>query len=217
MTEPRLIQNFVGYRAVIVTDAKSAVLQLEVNLLKLGLVPFYPEIVDGGVQLDMAKLHEDQDVLFIDSDLNVTIEPPAGHKLSLPPVIGIVGVGAPSRLKSLMRLGATATLRKPVHGGSVYSALFVGVNEFRCRRALMQRLDDHDKRRRGRRYLVKAIVAVMKANGGDEDQAYDRLRREAMRQRLSLEDYCEMFIRALPGADEKSVEFQGTRRADTSQ
>lgn len=38
MTEPRLIQNFVGYRAIIVTDAKSAMLQLEVNLVKLGLV-----------------------------------------------------------------------------------------------------------------------------------------------------------------------------------
>jgi len=189
---------------------------LDVNLVKLGLVPFYPGIADGGVQLDMKTLNEDQDILFIDSDLNVAIEAPAGQKLSLPPVIGLIGVGAPSRLKSLVRLGATATLRKPVHGGSVYSALFVGINEFRCRRALMERLEAHEKRRRGRRHLVKAIIALMRDSGCDEDQAYDRLRRDSMRRRLSLEDYCDAFVRTLPGADERDLPVQGKLRAETS-
>lgn len=217
MTEPRIIQNFVGYRATIVTDARAVVSQLDATLTKLGLSPVYPDIVEGRVQIDIEALNGDQDVLFIDSDINVAIEIPCHQKMSLVPVIGIIGVEAPSRLKSLMLLGATATLRKPVHGGSVYSALFVGVNEFRRRRALIERLDEHERRRRNRRQLVKAIIAIMKATGCDEDHAYDRLRRESMRHRLSLEDYCETFIRAFPGTSEPETLVQGKICADKSQ
>ena len=78
----------------------------------------------------------DQTVLFIDADINVTVEALGQDRPPQLPVIGLIGVEAPSRLKAIMRLGATATLRKPVYGGSVYSALFVGVNAFRQRRAL---------------------------------------------------------------------------------
>ena len=61
---------------------------------------------------------------------------------------------------------------------------------------------------------MKAIVAVMKAADCDEDAAYDRLRRESMRQRLSVEDYCEQFMRALPSAHEQVVQEQGTNKAE---
>ena len=158
MTEPRIIQNFLGYRALIITDARSAVTQLDSTLSKLGLTLRYPEIEGGGVQLPEDALADDHTVLFIDSDMNVTIETPGAERMPQMPVIGIVGVEAPSRLKSLMRLGATATLRKPVHGGSVYSALFFGVNEFRQRRTLKLQLDEQDRRRRGRRHLVGTSI-----------------------------------------------------------
>lgn len=216
MTEPRIIQNFVGYRAMIVTDAPAAVSQLESTLSKIGLSISYPDVENGSFLLRDDMITDDQAVLFIDSDMNVFIESPGHDRLPHVPVIGIVGVEAPSRLKSLMRLGATATLRKPVYGGSVYSALYIGVNEFRRRRALMLQLDEQERRRRGRRHLMKAIVAVMKSTGCDEDVAYDRLRRESMRQRLSVEDYCESFMRALPGVHESDPGVQGMTCADKS-
>ena len=216
MTEPRLIQNFVGFRAIIVTDARPAVEQLETTLVKLGLVPVYPAINEAGVALDAGTLDHGQDVLFIDSDFDASVEALEGHRASLPPVIGIIGVGAPSRLKALMRIGATATVRKPVHGNSVYSALFVGINEYRRRRDLIEQLAAHERRRLGRRAMVRAILSVMKTAGCDEDQAYDRLRRESMRQRLCLEDYCDAFIRALPGANGQETSVQGIHRAETS-
>lgn len=216
MTEPRIIQNFVGYRAIIITDARAAVSQLESTLSKLGLSISHPDIESGCVQLREDVFTGDQAVLFIDSDMNVAIDTPSHDRMPQVPVIGIVGVEAPSRLKSLMRLGATATLRKPVHGGSVYSALFVGVNEFRYRRVLTVQLEEQERRRRGRRYLMKAIVTVMKSTGCDEDAAYDRLRRESMRQRQSVEDYCESFMRSLPGAHEPDSKVQGMTCAEKS-
>lgn len=217
MTEPGIVQNFIGYRSMVVTESPAAVTQLEATLSKLGLSTIYPEIDGGRVEIKEEWLAGDQSVLFIDSDVNVSLEMPGAENLPRLPVIGIVGHQAPSRLKSLVRLGITATLRKPVHGGSVYTALFMGINEFRRRRAVMLELDAHERRRRGRRHLVKAIIAVMNSTGCNEDQAYDRLRRESMRRRLSLEDYCDAFIRALPGASEHLPSVQGIQRADTSQ
>lgn len=216
MTEPRIIQNFVGYRAMIVTDAPAAVSQLESTLSKIGLTVSYPDVDNGSFQLRDELVTDDQAVLFVDSDMNVFVECSGHDRRPQIPVIGIVGVEAPSRLKSLMRLGATATLRKPVYGGSVYSALYIGVNEFRRRRALMLQLDEQERRRRGRRHLMKAVVAVMKSAGCDEDAAYDRLRRESMRHRLSVEDYCESFMRSLPGVHEPESEVQGMTCADKS-
>lgn len=213
MTEARLIQNFIGYRALIVAEGGPATAQLEVTLAKLGLTVSSPEVEGGVVRLREDALAE-QTVLFADADLNVTLEPAAQDPLPQLPVIGLIGVEAPSRLKAIMRLGATATLRKPVYGGSVYSALFVGVNAFRQRRALALQIADHERRRHGRRHLIKAILHVMQAAGCDEDAAYDRLRRESMRQRLSIEDYCERFMRALPGAHELSTNVQGTKNAE---
>lgn len=217
MTEPRILQNFLGYRAVIVTEAPSAVSQLETTLTKLGLSVEFAKIDEGNVHLGEDGLSGHQTILFIDADINVTIEALGPDRPPQLPVIGLIGVEAPSRLKAIMRLGATATLRKPVYGGSVYSALFVGVNAFRQRRTLMLQLEEQERRRHGRRFVMKAVVALMRASGCDEDAAYDRLRRESMRQRLPIEEYCERFMRALPGAHEHITESQGTISPEKSQ
>lgn len=210
MTEPRIIQNFLGYRAVVVSEAPADITQLDASLAKLGLGVSYPPVEGGTVSLGGEVLASDQSVLFIDADLNLSVEGLGQDRLPRIPVIGLIGVEAPSRLKAIMRLGATATLRKPIYGGSVYSALFVGINAFRQRRAMALEIEEHERRRSGRRHLIRAIVAVMKAADCDEDAAYDRLRRESMRQRLSVEDYCEQFMRALPGAHEQAVQAQGS-------
>jgi AmiR/NasT family two-component response regulator len=209
MTEPRIIQNFLGYRAFVVSEAPADVTQLDASLAKLGLSVSYPAVEGGVVRLGEEVLASDQSVLFIDADLNLAVEGLGQERLPRIPVIGLIGVEAPSRLKAIMRLGATATLRKPIYGGSVYSALFVGINAFRQRRAMAFDIEEHERRRSGRRHVMKAIIAVMKATDCDEDAAYDRLRRESMRLRLSVEDYCEQFMRALPGAHEAVVQAQG--------
>lgn len=192
MSEPRIIQNFIGYRATIATEQPAAVDQLEDMLAKLGISCAIAGIADGKLQIDPG----DKDVLFIDSDLNVAVETGVLEPSRCLPVIGIIGVEAPSRLRSLMQLGATATLRKPVHRATVYSALFVGINEFRRRRYLADRLEEHERRRLLRKSLVKAVLMVMQRSGIDHAAAYDHLRRESMRSRQSIEEFCASFIQA---------------------
>ncbi|MCK0197168.1 ANTAR domain-containing protein [Ancylobacter sp. 6x-1] len=196
MTAPRLLQNFNGGRAFIVTANLPAVEALEATLGKLGVTASYPALVGGRAQIEMAGLQSERDILFIDGDLDnpVALENEATFRLPPVPVIGLVGVEAPSRLKQLIQLGATSFLRKPVQGAAVYTALFLGINQFLLRGDLEDRLDDMDRRRRGRRAVVKAIIARMKQSALDDDAAYDSLRREAMRARQSLEDYCEAYL-----------------------
>ena len=110
------------------------------------------------------------------------------------PGIGIVGIEAPSRLKLLTEAGVTALLRKPVHAATVYSALFLAVNNFRRLRAMETRLAEGERRRNGRRFVIKAVVALVRGQGLDDDEAYARLRRESMRRRLELEEFCEALL-----------------------
>ena len=191
----RLLQNFKGGRAIIVAKRSGWEGTLETTLAKLGVTSEYPDIAGGRVQLDICGLQPERDILFIDGDLEgaVAIEVDAASRLPPVPVIGLVGVEAPSRLKALVNLGATSFLRKPVHGGAVYTSLFMGVNQFLLRSDMYSRLQDLEERRRGRRAVVRAIILLMQS-GLDEDAAYSQLRRESMRARQSLELYCEEFL-----------------------
>jgi len=192
----RLLQNFKGGRALVVTRRAGWESTLETTLAKLGVTCEYHEIVDGRAQIDVTTLSPERDILFVDGDLDgaVALDVDPTSKLPPVPVIGLVGVEAPSRLKALVNLGATSFLRKPVHGGAVYTALFMGINQFLLRSDMHARLQDLEERRRGRRAVLRAIILLMRAQGLDEDTAYSQLRRESMRARQSLEAYCEEFL-----------------------
>jgi AmiR/NasT family two-component response regulator len=192
----RLLQNFRGGRALVVLARMGREVALETTLAKLGVTTEYPEIVDGRAQIDVAGLQPDRDILFVDGDLEevVAIEVSPVSRLPPAPVIGLVGVEAPSRLKALVNLGATSFLRKPVHGGAVYASLFMGINQFLLRSDMYERLQDLEGRRRGRRAVLRAVILLMQETGLDDDSAYSQLRRESMRVRQSMEVYCEEFL-----------------------
>ena len=195
----RVLQNFKGGRALVVTGRCGWEGTLETTLAKLGVSSEYPEIVDG------------------DLEGAVAIEVDPVSRLAPVPVIGLVGVEAPSRLKALVNLGATSFLRKPVHGGAVYTSLFMGINQFLLRSDMYARLQDLELRRRGRRAVIRAVVLLMQQNGLDEEGAYSQLRRESMRVRQNLELYCQEFLsrRAkppdIPGRT-TSVTLQGGKK-----
>lgn len=212
MSELRLQQNFRGCRAHFLVHPATALDVLAATLERLGV-----EIGEdpSGQGPAIASIVPERDLIFVDGDLETPFDVPLTGPGRLPPapVIGLIGVEAPSRLKTLVNAGATAFLRKPVHGATVYSALFMGVNEFLRRRDLDIRLQDHEKRRRGRRYVVKAILLVMEHAAVDDDEAYSILRRACMKARTSLEDYCESFVRqASATAGRHSVVFEEAAR-----
>ena len=192
----RMLQNFKGGRALVIAARGGRETTLETTLAKLGVSCEYPEVVGGRADIDIASLQAERDILFIDGDLEGAVVIVVNPVSRLPPVpvIGLVGVEAPSRLKALVNLGATSFLRKPVHGGAVYTSLFMGINQFLLRSDMYARLQDLEVRRRGRRAVIRAVIFLMHQDGLDEENAYSRLRRESMRARQNIELYCEAFL-----------------------
>jgi len=94
----------------------------------------------------------------------------------------------------MMRLGATALIRYPVHGATIYPALYIGINAHRRRHQAEAEIQQLERRRRGRRHIFKAILQRMYEGGLTDDEAYEALRREATQARQSIEDYCESSV-----------------------
>src|ERR1700735_4336314 len=190
MTTHRLIQNFRRSQGLLWASSEFNADVLERTLLKLGVSLRRVESVSA------AGLDPDRHIVFLDADQPINPAPLllAGANLTAAPVIGIVGVEAPSRLKLLAEAGATAILRKPIQAGTVYSALFLGVNNHRRLKSAEARLAIGDRKRRGRRFLIKAVVALVQPRGLSDDDAYAELRRESMRRRLDLEEFCESLL-----------------------
>lgn len=196
MTPMRLIQNFRGLRATVISPAMPEALQAGLGRLGL-LVAHWPD-AGGSFEPD---LRAERDVLIIDGDPGISpgLMAQLTTRKQAVPVIGMVGTEAPSRLRMLMEAGATAFLRKPVHGGDLYSSLFLGINAHRRRHGAEERLAEHERRRRGRRAVVKAILQMMNREALDDDAAYEVLRRAAMRARVGVEDFCEAWLRETNG------------------
>jgi AmiR/NasT family two-component response regulator len=209
MTTYRLIQNFRRSHGLLWASPDFNADVLERTLLKLGVSLRRVESVKA------SDLDPDRDIVFVDADQPINPAPllQAAANLSVAPVIGIVGVEAPSRLKLLAEAGATAILRKPIQAGTVYSALFLGVNNHRRFKSAEARLAIGDRKRRARRFLIKAVVALVQARGLSDDDAYAELRRESMRQRLDLEELCESLFQPdsnFPAAWPRSLAFSSS-------
>ncbi len=189
MTAPRLVQNFRDMRALILADPGA---QLDTLIVTLGRLGLHVQRLPPGAESPFAGLHEDRDIVLVDGDLADLVPPsPSGADgLSQVPVIGLIGIEAPGRLRAVMGLGATALLRKPVHTAAVYSALYLCVNGHRRRREMEQRIARQEQRLQGRRHVIRAAVQLAVRHGLDDDLAYAVLRRGSMQARQSLEAYC---------------------------
>lgn len=208
MRAARIAQNFKGRKAVIFSAAGGSLEVLETVLRRLGLEPEIRPIAAGQALELPADLSPERHVAILDGDLILPAAwpgaeaPVEGAAAPAPcPTIGLVGSEAPSRLRALMQLGALAFLSKPVHGGSVYSALYLAVNEFNRTSQLHAGQAELIARRHKRMHVIRAVVALMRATGLDENAAYDLLRKEAMRARVSVEDHCEILMQTLTNGD----------------
>ncbi|MDB5526627.1 MAG: antitermination protein [Rhizobium sp.] len=193
MRPNRFVQNFSQRRALILTGDVRAADAVSSTARKLGLSVEHLSTFDSDAQLGLQSADARRDVLFIDGDMNFVPEFAMRNaaELAQVPVVGLVGVEAPSRLRALMQIGATAFLSKPVHSGSMFSALYLAVNEYEQRTQLRLSIEELERRRRYRRHVIKAVTMVMTSHSLDDEGAFALLRKESMRARVSLENYCE--------------------------
>jgi len=194
MSDGRLTQNFANLHATIVTA--SDVGSLIAILGRLGIRCTQLPGAGGTVPALVPLLRRDQDILIIDCDTEAAAELSGGASPAIAafPIIGLLTGESPSRLRTMMRLGATALIRYPVHGATIYPALYIGINAHRRRHQAEAEIQQLERRRRGRRHIFKAILQRMYEGGLTDDEAYEALRREATQARQSIEDYCESSV-----------------------
>lgn len=190
---PPVRQNFRGARALIVHRPDANRQRLEVDLRRLGLLV---GCVDPGVEgaAFTTEAIQSCDILFYDADQGT------GDLLPKPlpdiPLVALVGVEAPSRLSRVVQMRTAAALTKPVGSTGLFTALFMAFNEHALRRRETAERRGFEARLKGRRYVVKAVLALMREQAVDDDTAFHLLRRESMRQRVTLEDYCRSLLSA---------------------
>ncbi|RYY15725.1 MAG: ANTAR domain-containing protein [Alphaproteobacteria bacterium] len=188
MIPPRTIKNFCGFRGLWLGPSGAAATMLAGTMERLGAAF---EVHD---ELVLDELSVERDICFVDGDSlfdPASLCAPGRHPRI--PVIGVVGSEAPSRLKALSDVGATALLRKPIHPSTVYSALFLATNNHARLARLVHRIAEQDRRHGGRRFVIKAVVKLIQEQGLCDEQAFALLRRESMRLRIGIEEYAKNF------------------------
>lgn len=213
MIRQRFIQNFADRRAIVISRDGRALEALDQTLLKLGVSVSYVPLCGDRAAIGAEHVDAGRDLLFVDCDLINPLELPVNpiSGTTIVPIIALVGIEAPSRLRTLYQQGATAILRKPVHSAIVYSALVLGVNTYQRLRRMETSIELQDQRRRQRRAVVKAILHTMRAHNVDDDEAYRVLRRESMKARLSVEAYSEHLVEET--LDESEERFEPKRQS----
>ena len=196
MRSSRYVQNFRQRRALVLSNDPRSAEIISTMVTRLGMALETLSLAHGEFRSMLETADAQRDVLFLDGDLNLFPEMGQGSESDLPqvPVIGLVGIEAPSRLRTLMQFGATAFLSKPVHSGAIFSALYLAINTFEQKTDLRLSIQELERRRRYRRHVIKAVTMVMKSHSLDDEGAFALLRKEAMRARLSLEAHCECVV-----------------------
>jgi two-component system, response regulator / RNA-binding antiterminator len=192
---PRLVQNFRGVRAAILhgRDRNREVIVEILAKLGLSVLPIDP----CGAVAEPAALEGAELILFdADAENGELLPWPPGT--APVPLIAVIGLETPSRLQRAFDQMPAAVLYKPVRPAGIYTALFFATNEHRRRQSLLEQLGSLEARHGARRFVVKALLAVMERHGLDDEQAYRLLRKESMRQRVTVE---ELAVRLLAAAD----------------
>jgi AmiR/NasT family two-component response regulator len=132
---------------------------------------------------DVAGVH----VVLVDADEGWDGLLPWRPSTNPVPLVALLASEAPGRIAWALDQGADALIAKPVRASAVYPALVMATRRHAEAGELARRIERLEERVRLRPLVHAAVQAVMVVEGCDENEAYGRLRREAMRTRLTLE------------------------------
>jgi AmiR/NasT family two-component response regulator len=190
----RLIQSFRGLRAALLLDSAADHRLLADALIRLGLDV---TTVDPADHSSVRESLTGADMIFFDADIIDSLPVPWSDVPRVP-VVAIIGLEAPTRLNRAFEIGPAALLYKPLRSSGIYPALFFAANEHRRRAELAERLKSLEERHGARRFVQKAILDVMQRHDCDDEEAFRLLRRESMRQRITVEELAMRVVAAGP-------------------
>jgi AmiR/NasT family two-component response regulator len=171
--------NFLGQRVIILHRPGDATDRLVRQCSLLGL----------RAEARWRPLHSGQevDIVLVDADEGWDGLLPWTPAERPAPLVALLASEAPGRIAWALDQGSDALIAKPVMASAVYPALVMATRRHAEARLLSERIAKLEERVRLRPLVHAAVRALMVAEGCDENEAYGRLRREAMRTRLTLE------------------------------
>lgn len=146
-----------------------------------------------------SSLSQHVDLLFI--EVKETIPDSVGRMLQdmgnqRPTVIGLAGYENPSVLKSILDLRVEAVITKPLRPYGVLTSLVMGRRIWHERRRLYSKIDKLSEKVRSTQKLSRAKVILMNLHQISEDEAYQRIRSQAMAKRATTVEIAQSIINA---------------------
>lgn len=181
------LPNFRGRQALVLhrADSNSEILVRQLKSLGLTVRRKWPadDVTAAGI-----------DVIFFDADLGYDglFAWPANQAPI--PLIAVMGSEAPGRIEWTLSQGPSAYLIKPIGSTGVFSALAIAFRTFETQQQLQGSLADLTRRVEARPVLFKAILIVMEGFGLDESEAYQLLRTQSMKHRVSIEELSNLIV-----------------------
>ena len=182
--------NFAGGRAAILHRSGDTTERLVRQLALLGLkttVCWRP--LESVSELDM---------VLVDADEGWDGLLPWRPDAKPVPLIALLASEAPGRVAWALDQGADALIAKPVASSAIYPALVMAARRFAEARATAERIVELQERIRLRPLVLAAVQCLMAARGWTEEEAYRDLRRQAMRQRIALEEAAALLLADAP-------------------
>jgi AmiR/NasT family two-component response regulator len=171
--------SFLGHRALILHRAGETTDRLVRQCVLLGL--------RAEARWRPLRDVEDVDIVLVDADEGWDGLLPWTPAEKPVPLVALLASEAPGRIAWALDQGADALIAKPVSASAVYPALVMATRRHAEAGQLNERIARLEERVRLRPLVHAAVQGLMLADGCDENEAYGRLRREAMRTRLTLE------------------------------
>jgi AmiR/NasT family two-component response regulator len=171
--------SFLGQRAVILHRPGETTDRLVRQCMLLGL--------RAEARWRPLRAVADIDIVLVDADEGWDGLLPWTPAEKPVPLVALLASEAPGRIAWALDHGADALIAKPVSASAVYPALVMATRRHAEARQLNERIARLEERVRLRPLVHAAVRTLMVAEGCDENEAYGRLRREAMQARLTLE------------------------------
>jgi len=148
----------------------------QLNRLGVHMTPWKDGAPDANV--DVVLL--DADLFRIESAPTLPINPET-------PIVALIGIETPSRLKWLLDLKPASFLIKPIRSAGLYSALVMAFGIAQQRAQAAERIQHLEVRVRSRRLVIAAILYLMENRKLTESAAFALIRRTAMQRRTTIE------------------------------
>ena len=113
-----------------------------------------------------------------------------------PTLIAVVSYEDPSTLQLVLEAGAVAVIERPIRPFGLLTNLTIARSLWLQRREAEKRMRKLERKLAGIQRIQKAKVILMDGQGLNEADAYESIRRQAMSNRLSMDDLAAAIIHA---------------------